>query len=251
MGSEARLSERVVLVTGAGQGIGKVFARALAAAGAKLVLADIIDTESVAAEIEAAGGEALALKMDVSSPRDVASGVAAAVAKFGTIHALVNNAAMFTSLTIKPFYEIGSDEWDRVMAVNTRGPFECVKAVYPVMRKQNYGKIVNIASGTFYKGAPGLMHYVASKGAVVAMTRVMARELGDFNVCVNAIAPGFTESEMIGEHIKYSAPTIASRAFKRAQTPDDLTGALLFLCSADSDFMTGQTLVVDGGSVFN
>ena len=246
-----RLRERVVLVTGAGQGIGKVFALALAAAGAKLVLADILDTKPVAGEIEARGGEALALKMDVASPAAVAAGVEAAVSRFGSIHALVNNAALFTSLTSKPFYEIASDEWDRVMAVNARGPFECVKAVFPVMRAQKYGKIVNIASGTVFKGAPGLMHYVASKGAIVAMTRVMARELGEFNICANAIAPGFTESEMIGEHAKYSAVTIAGRSFKRAQTPDDLVGSLLFLCSRDSDFMTGQTVIVDGGSVFN
>lgn len=246
-----RLSDRVVLVTGAGQGIGKIFAFALAAAGAKLVLADILDTRPVAAEIEGRGGEALALKMDVASPATVAAGVEAAVSRFGSIHALVNNAALFTSLTSKPFYEIASDEWDRVMAVNARGPFECVKAVFPLMRAQKYGKIVNIASGTVMKGAPGLMHYVASKGAIVAMTRVMARELGEFNICANAIAPGFTESEMIGEHAKYGAVTIASRSFKRAQTPDDLVGTLLFLCSADSDFMTGQTVIVDGGSVFN
>ena len=246
-----RLSGRVVLVTGAGQGIGKTFALALATEGARVVLADIVDAAPVAEEIESSGGEALALKMDVTSAAAVASGVESAISRFGTIHALVNNAAMFTALTIKPFHQIESDEWDRVMAVNTRGPFECAKAVFPTMRAQGYGKIVNVASGTFFKGSPGLMHYVASKGAIVAMTRVMAREMGEYNICANALAPGFTESEMAGEHAKYSANTVASRCFKRVQTPDDLTGALLFLCSAESDFMTGQTVVVDGGSVFN
>jgi len=137
------------------------------------------------------------------------------------------------------------------MTVNTRGSFECAKAVVPFMRKQKYGKILNVASGTLFKGSPGMMHYVASKGAVVAMTRVMARELGGFNISVNAIAPGFTESEMAGEIAKRSGPTVQSRCFKRPQTPDDLTGTIVFLSSAESDFITGQTIVVDGGSVLH
>lgn len=247
----SRLSDRVVVITGAGQGIGKVYAFGLAAQGAKIVATDLTDPISVAKEIEARGGEAISCAADVTSSNDVARVFAAAVERFGTVHALVNNAAMFTALKRRPFYEIESDEWDRVMQVNTRGSFECAKAVVPIMRKQQYGKIINVASGTLFKGSTGLMHYVASKGAVVAMTRVMARELGDFNICVNAIAPGFTESEMAMDMAKGSAPTVASRCFKRAQTPDDLTGTLVYLCSADSDFVTGQTIVVDGGSVFN
>lgn len=245
------LSDRVILITGAGQGIGKVFARALAERGAKVVLSDIIDPAPVAAEIARSGGDCLAYVADVTSPAAVKACVEGAVARFGTVHALVNNAAIFTTLTPKPFYEIDSDEWDRVMSVNTRGSFECAKAVTPYMRDQKYGKIVNIASGTLFKGSTGMLHYVASKGAVVAMTRVMARELGADNICVNAIAPGFTESEMALELAKRSGPTVASRCFKRPQTPEDLIGALTFLCSADSDFMTGQTMVVDGGSVMH
>jgi NAD(P)-dependent dehydrogenase (short-subunit alcohol dehydrogenase family) len=247
----ARLTDRVIIVTGAGQGIGKVYAHGLAAEGAKLVLTDVYDPAPVASELAKAGTEVISCAADVTSADAVRAMVDAAVKRFGTVHGLVNNAAMFTTLKRQPFYEIASDEWDRVMQVNTSGSFECAKAVTPIMRKQQYGKIVNIASGTLFKGSTGLMHYVASKGAVVAMTRVMARELGADNVCVNAIAPGFTESEMAGEMAKSSGPTVASRCFQRVQTPEDITGTLVYLCSAESDFVTGQTIVVDGGSVLH
>lgn len=246
-----RLADRVIVVTGAGQGIGKVYAHALAAEGAKLVLCDLSDPRSVAEAIEREGGQAVSRAADVTSASAVRELVRTAEERFGTIHALVNNAALFTALAKKPFEQIESDEWDRVMAVNTRGTFECVKAVAPIMRRQKYGKIVNIASGTLFKGSTGMLHYVASKGAVVAMTRVLARELGDDNICVNAVAPGFTESEMADEHAKQSGATVASRCFKRAETPEDVVGSVIFLCSGESDFITGQTLVVDGGSVFN
>jgi NAD(P)-dependent dehydrogenase (short-subunit alcohol dehydrogenase family) len=249
--ASGRLAGRVIVVTGAGQGIGKVYARGLAAEGALLVLTDLTDPTVVVAEIEGAGGTAFSRAADVTDARTVAALVAAAEERFGAVHALVNNAGIYTALASKPFYEIESPEWDRVMAVNARGSFECAKAVVPIMRRQQYGKIVNVASGTLFKGSPGLMHYVASKGAVVAMTRAMARELGPFNVCVNAIAPGFTESEMAGEHAKRSGPTVESRCFKRPETPEDLVGTVVFLCSAESDFITGQTIVVDGGSVFH
>jgi NAD(P)-dependent dehydrogenase (short-subunit alcohol dehydrogenase family) len=172
---------------------------------------------------------------------------------------LVNNAALFGTLKLLPFMEIDSEEWDRVMAVNTRGPFECAKAVVPAMRRQGYGKIVNIASGTLFKGTTHLMHYVASKGAVVAMTRVMARELGEDRICVNCIAPGLTMSEnvvrMYGKGEEYGAQhssgTVNSRCFKREEVPEDITGALVFFASGESDFITGQTLLVDGGSVLH
>jgi len=248
---QGRLADRVIVVTGAGQGIGKVYANGLAAEGAKLALGDLRDPADVAREIEAAGGAALSRACDITSPAAVRAFVEATVARFGTVHALVNNAALFTALSPRPFWEIESDEWDKVMAVNTRGSFECVKAIVPLLRKQQYGKIVNIASGTLFKGSPGMLHYVASKGAVVAMTRVMARELGADNVCVNAIAPGFTESEMIGDHKLRSGPTVQSRCFKRVEKPEDLVGTVVFLCSAESDFITGQTILVDGGSVLH
>jgi NAD(P)-dependent dehydrogenase (short-subunit alcohol dehydrogenase family) len=249
--TQGRLADRVIVVTGAGQGIGKVYAHGLAAAGAKLALCDLRDPADVAGEIESAGGEALSRACDITSPDAVRAFVEATAARFGTVHGLVNNAAMFTVLSSKKFWEIDSAEWDRVMAVNTRGSFECAKAVVPYLRKQKYGKIVNVASGTLFKGSPGMLHYVASKGAVVAMTRVMARELGEDNICVNAIAPGFTESEMAGEHAKRSGPTVQSRCFKRPETPEDLVGTVVFLCSGESDFITGQTILVDGGSVLH
>jgi NAD(P)-dependent dehydrogenase (short-subunit alcohol dehydrogenase family) len=246
-----RLAGRVIIVTGAGQGIGKVYAFGLAAEGATVVATDLTDPAPVVAQIVAEGGTAMSAAADVTDAPAVRALVDAAVARYGTIHGLVNNAAIFSVLSHKPFYEIDSAEWDRVMQVNTRGSFECAKAVAPIMRAQKYGKIVNIASGTLFKGSPGMMHYVASKGAVVAMTRVMARELGADGICVNTLAPGFTESEMAGEHIKRSQPTIDSRCFKRPETPEDLVGTLIYLCSADSDFVTGQAILVDGGSVLH
>jgi NAD(P)-dependent dehydrogenase (short-subunit alcohol dehydrogenase family) len=190
---------------------------------------------------------------DVTSSSAVAAMVKATVAAYGTVHGLVNNAAMFGSLKLQPFMDIESDEWDKVMAVNTRGVFECVKAVVPIMRNQKYGKIINIASGTLFKGTPHLLHYVASKGAVVAMTRVMARELGGDNILVNCIAPGLTLSPAV--QASYSLAEIeankATRALKREEEPEDIIGALIFFASAESDFITGQTLLVDGGSVMH
>ena len=245
-----RLNDRSIIVTGAAHGIGAVYAKALAAEGARLSLCDLTEPRSVADEIRAAGGQAISMVTDVTSPAAVAAMVKATVDAFGTVHGLVNNAAMFGSLALKPFMEIESAEWDQVMAVNTRGPFECAKAVVPVMRKQKYGKIINIASGTVFKGTTHLLHYVASKGAVVAMTRVMARELGNDNILVNCIAPGLTVSAAVQNNYTRAGidATTASRALKRDEEPEDLIGSLIFFASGESDFITGQTLVVDGGS---
>ena len=225
-----RLTGRSIIVTGAAQGIGAVYARALAAEGARLSLCDLTEPRSVADEIRAAGGEALSFVTDVTSAAAIAAQVKATVAAYGTVHGLVNNAAMFGSLALKPFMEIESAEWDQVMAVNTRGPFECVKAVVPVMRAQKYGKIINIASGTVFKGTTHLMHYVASKGAVVAMTRVMARELGPDNILVNCIAPGLTLSAAVQATYTRAGidQTTASRALKRDEEPEDIIGAVIF-----------------------
>ena len=254
-----RLVGRATIVTGAAQGIGAAYARALAAEGARLMLCDLQSPETIAREIEASGGEAAGCVTDVTDPLAVAEMVRETERRYGGVHVLVNNAALFGTLELKPFMEIASEEWDRVMAVNTRGPFECVKAVVPVMRRQQYGKIINIASGTVFKGTTHLMHYVASKGAVVAMTRVMARELGEDKICVNCIAPGLTLSEnmkrMYGMESEsssmHSSGTVNSRCFKREEVPQDITGAVLFFASAESDFITGQTLLVDGGSVLH
>jgi len=168
------------------------------------------------------------------------------------VDVLVNNAARFGKVSPAPFETITSADWDAMMAVNVKGPFLCARAVVPVMRRQRYGKIINIASGTLFKGTPNLLHYVSSKGAVLAMTRSLSREVGDDGICVNTLAPGLTMSENVlahPGHMQFADANHATRAFKRPETPDDLVGALLFLASADSDFMTGQCLVVDGGSV--
>jgi len=247
-----RLEDRVAIVTGAGRGIGVAYAKALAAEGARVCATDIRDTARTVDIIRKQGGEAIGLAADVTEPGAVAAMVAETIARFGKVDVLVNNAAVFADLERGHFMDISSADWDRVMTVNTRGVFECVKAVVPDMRKRRYGKIINIASGTVFKGSTGLCHYVASKGAVIAMTRVMARELGDDNICVNAIAPGMTLSEaLVGRQDYENSATPDTRCFKRHERPEDLTGALVFLASGESDFMTGQTMVVDGGAAMH
>jgi len=247
------LNNKVAIVTGAARGIGAAFAEALAGAGARVVVADVIDGGAVVARIGAAGGEAIYCRADVTSATSVAALVADTLARFGSIDVLVNNAGIFADLAKKPFTEIDDAEWDRVMAVNLRGAFACAKAVAPAMIAKGRGKIVNIASGTVFKGFAGALHYVASKGAVVAMTRCLARELGAHDICVNAIAPGLTMSEAVVDNPEWGGAageaTVASRALKRAQQPADIVGTLIYLASDASDFVTGQTIVVDGGSV--
>jgi NAD(P)-dependent dehydrogenase (short-subunit alcohol dehydrogenase family) len=247
------LNNKVAIVTGAARGIGAAFAEALAGAGARVVVADVLDGGAVVARIGAAGGEAIYCRADVTSATSVAALVADTLARFGSIDVLVNNAGIFADLAKKPFTEIDDAEWDRVMAVNLRGAFACAKAVAPAMIAKGCGKIVNIASGTVFKGFSGALHYVASKGAVVAMTRCLARELGPHDICVNAIAPGLTMSEAVVDNPEWGGAagdaTVASRALRRAQQPADIVGTLIYLASDASDFVTGQTIVVDGGSV--
>ncbi len=248
-----RLSGKTAIVTGAAQGIGAAYAKAMAAEGANISICDLQEPTSVIKEIQANGHKAIGLACDVTDPAAVGKLAAETERAFGAIHILVNNAGIFASLALKPMTEISSKEFDLVMAVNVRGSFECAKAVLPAMRRQKYGKIINVASGTVFKGAPMLLHYVSSKGAVVAMTRAMARELGNDGIRVNCIAPGLTMSEGVIANSDWAGPVVtnnvASRCLKRDCTPDDLTGAVVFLASADSDFMSGQTVVVDGGSV--
>jgi NAD(P)-dependent dehydrogenase (short-subunit alcohol dehydrogenase family) len=253
--TQKRLDGRVAIVTGAAQGLGAAFAKALAGEGAKMCVADVLDARPVAAEIERAGGRAIAVHCDVTDSRSVQAMVAATVQAFGSIVILVNNAGLFASLPLRPMLEIDSAEWDKVMAVNVRGVFECVKAVAPQMKQHRYGKIINLSSGTVFKGAPSLLHYVTSKGAVLAMTRSMARELGDDGICVNTLAPGLILSEGVTQNAGWTGAvgesTVASRALKREGVPADLLGTLIYLASADSDFVTGQAVVVDGGSVMH
>lgn len=248
-----RLARRVAIVTGAAQGIGAQFARALAAEGAAVVIGDLLDAAPVARAITESGGKARAVRVDVTDAASVHNMIAEAIGQFGRLDILVNNAAIFASLTPKPFEQIESAEWDRIMAVNVRGAFECAKAAAPHMRKAKYGKIVNLASGTVFKGSPYLTHYVTSKGAIVALTRCLARELGDDGIRVNTLAPGLVMSEGVlanpGLHGDRARNNIATRSIKRETTPQDVCGTLIYLCSPESDFVTGQAIVVDGGSV--
>lgn len=249
-----RLDGKSIIVTGAGQGIGAAYAKAIAAEGASVVVSDIIDASQVALQINDLGGQAIAVRCDIAQGASVARMVEAAEGEFGSVHGLVNNAALFAALPKKPIENITSDEFDRVMAVNVRGTFECIKAVLPIMKRQQYGKIVNIASGTVFKGSPNMLSYVASKGAVVAMTRAAARELGGDGVRVNCIAPGLTMSEGVANSEDYKdrgRSTVETRCLKREQLPEDLTGLLIYLLSMESDFITGQTIVVDGGAVMH
>ena len=246
-----RLDGRVAIITGSAQGIGAAYAKAMAEEGAKIVVTDVLDTETTVNIIKQAGGEAIGVQADVTDKDAVASMVEEAISTYGKVDIMVTNAALFGTLEQKSFMDIDEDEWDRVMRVNTRGVFTCVKAVVPEMRKNGYGKIVNIASSTVQMGVPWMLHYVSSKGAVFAMTRAMARELGDDNICVNSIAPGLTMSDGIelqrDELQGNIAMSLAGRSFKRDEMPDDLVGTAVFLASSDSDFMTGQNVVVDGG----
>ena len=250
----ARLDGRVAIVTGGGRGIGATYCEALAAEGAKIVVGDIVDTGRTVNTVGRAGGEALGMHCDVTEPDQIRAMVARTIETHGKIDILVNNAALFADIRVKPFSEIDEAEWDRMMAINTRGVFSCAKAVVPEMKRNGYGKIVNIASSTVHKGVPMMLHYVASKGAVIAFSRALAREVGDDGICVNALAPGLTISEKVAGDDQW-APlrrrNLDSRAIKREQTPEDLIGALVYLCSSDSDFVTGQTVVCDGGSAMH
>lgn len=252
MAGQGRLDDKVIIVTGGARGIGAAFAERLCTEGARVVIADVLDGEATAHRISNSG-KANYRKTDVTDNASVEALVEDTLARHGRIDGLVNNAALFANLKNKPFWEINEDEWDQVMAVNVRGPFLMSRAVAPHMIARKSGKIVNIASGTVFKGTPLITHYVSSKGAIVAFTRCLARELGAYGVNVNAIAPGATMSEAVVENNFFepqaAAATVNSRAFKREQQPADLVGTLVFLCSADSDFITGQTIVCDGGSV--
>ena len=251
----ARLDGRVAIVTGGARGIGRHYSEALAAEGAGVMIADIADGRDLAAELAAEHGanSVASAQVDVSDEESVKALVAATIERFGKIDVLVNNAALFTPLREQPFAEIETELWDRVMAVNVRGLFLMAKHVAPHMIAQNYGKIINIGSGSAARGIPHVLHYVTSKGAVTAFTRALSRELGAHNICVNTLAPGFTISDSVVDHNpghlqSAREPTIQRRALKRDEVPEDLVGTLVFLRSADSDFITGQTIAVDGGA---
>jgi len=246
------LKDRVAIVTGAAQGIGATYAKALAAEGAKVMVTDILDPAKVVGEIKQAGGAAIGRIADVTKKADNDAMVADTVKAFGKLDILVTNAAIFSVLGRGSFMDLTTADWDKVLDANVKGLFPSVCAAVPEMKKNKYGKIVNISSSTVFMGVPFLLHYVTSKGSVDAFTRALAREVGDDGIRVNAIAPGLTMSEGVAakrDQLKYNIDMNQKiRVFKRDQVPQDLVGALLFLCSTDSDFLTGQTLVVDGGA---
>lgn len=248
----SRLAGKTVVITGAGRGIGAVMAKRMSQEGANVVVTDVLDTKGTVEAITESGGSAIGISVDVTSDDNLAAMVEATEKAFGSLDILVNNASIFAALQPKPFMQIDNDEFDKVMTVNARGVHQATRAVVPAMLRAGGGKIVNIASGTFYYGAPGLSHYTASKGAVIALTRCHGRELGDKNIQVNAIAPGLTESEALQGNTGFDparAPTVQSRSIKREMLPEDLLGTLMYLITPDSNFVTGQTLNVDGGKV--
>ena len=251
------LKERVAIITGAAGGIGAAIAVAYAKEGAKVVIADILDGKKTVEAVKKAGSEAIFVKTDVTKQEQCDAMAKTAVDHFDSIHILVNNAAMYANIIKKAFNEITTEEWNRVMEVNTTGPFHCIKAVFPYMKDKG-GKIVNVASASVLEGMPGFPHYVASKGAIMAFTRCMARELGVFNINVNAIAPGFTHSTGGGKvarktvsHAAIEDVQMPMRSLKRATYPEDLVGTALFLASEDSRNITGQLIVVDCGLSFH
>jgi len=247
------VSDRVVIITGAGQGIGRDYALAFAEAGAIPVLAEINgeNLHNVASEIAAKGGKVLAAETDVGVPDSVDAMVAKTLDTFGRIDVLINNAAVFATIPRRPFYDIPLDEWTNVLHVNITGSYLCARAVAPAMRRAGQGRIINISSGTVPQGVPGFMHYVTSKAAVVGMTRVMARELGDDGINVNAVMPGYTETEVAHASMDEDMHRFIQqkRILKRPETPDDLIGVVLFLASPASAFITGQSIACCGGEV--
>jgi NAD(P)-dependent dehydrogenase (short-subunit alcohol dehydrogenase family) len=238
----AALEGKVAIVTGGARGIGAAIARGLEAEGATVVVVDLDPPE---------GG----IRADVSSEEDVARMAEETTARHGRVDVLVNNAGLYASLVMRPFTEIPLEEWRQVMDVNVASMFLTSRAVVPVMREQGGGKIVNISSGTPFRGVPFLLHYVTSKGAIVAFTRALAKELGRDGIHVNCVAPGFTMSDGVKEHPEVIEAlrdvSVSARTIQRDQVPEDVVGAVVFLCTPAADFVTGQTIVIDGGQYFH
>jgi NAD(P)-dependent dehydrogenase (short-subunit alcohol dehydrogenase family) len=245
-----RLKDKVAIVTGGAKGLGRAFALKMAAEGARVMVVtrkDLDNLKETVRQIEDLGGQATSFQADVSKEADTLAMAEEALKAFGRIDILVNNAAVYDGITRKPFYEIDPAEWDLVMAVNVKGAFLTTRAVFPSMKKQGYGKIVNLASEVFFTGSHGFAHYVSSKGGIIGLTRALAVELGPYNICINCVAPGFTDTEAsrgLGDVNKYDT---SKTPLRRLEKPEDLTGVAVFLASSESDFMTGQTLLVDGG----
>jgi NAD(P)-dependent dehydrogenase (short-subunit alcohol dehydrogenase family) len=245
------LAGKVAVVTGAAQGIGNAIAKGLAAQGARIVVADLNRAEEAAQEFD----DGIGLTVDVADEAQVDAMVQQVAERCGSIDILVNNAGLYASLQMRPFTEIPIEEWRKVMDVNVLSMFLTTRAVVPHMREQGGGRIVNISSGTPFRGVPFLLHYVTSKGAIVALTRALAKELGRDEVLVNCVAPGFTMSDGVREHPEViealRGVSVSSRTLQRDQEPEDVVGAVVFLCGPGATFVTGQTIVIDGGQYFH
>ena len=252
------LKDKTAVVTGGAQGIGQAFATGYANEGARIVIADISDGTAAVDSIKAVGGEAFYVKTDVTDFESCMSMAKAVSNRYGNLDIVLNNAAMYANIVKKPFTQISTEEWNRVMEVNTIGPFNCIKAAFPYMKEQG-GKIINVSSSSIFEGPTGMPHYVASKGAVFSFTRSIARELGEYNICVNSLAPGYTQSEgskKIEANRATHGPSpeevsIQKRCLKRSATPEDMVGTVVFLSSYLSDFITGQLILCDGGASYN
>lgn len=245
----APLLGRVVVVTGGGIHLGAAYSRDLARRGAHVVVADLNDTSELVAELKDEGLTAIGSRIDVTDPTTLTAMVDDAVAAFGRIDGLVNNAGYFRNAFRGPVEDISDVEWTKCFDINVRGTWNAIKAVLPTFKAAGYGKIVNVSSATSFKGLPEMAHYVSSKAAVVGLTRGLAKELGEFNICVNTLAPDYVPDEAMDE--RRSAPkvrAVQARCIQRNQTPDDLVGTVAYLCGPGSDFVTGQTLHVNGGA---
>lgn len=248
------IAGKIVVVTGGGQGLGRVYAKAFSELGATPIIADLNLEKaiSVAEEITSSGGEALAVHVDVASEDSVASMAGLVLKKFGQVDILINNAAVFSTLKMRPFEEISVDEWRQVLDVNLTGSFLVARAFVGSMRERQWGRIVNVSSAAWTMGRQHYLHYTSSKAAIIGMTRSMARELGPDGITVNAVLPGATNTEIERETVdaEQMKAFLAQRSIPRAEGPEDLTGAVLFLSSAASAFITGQSLTVDGGHTY-
>ena len=245
-----RFKDKSVIITGGGGKIAKAYAMAFAKEGAKLCLPDITSADQIVKTVKDMGGTAISMACDVADEPSVKAMVRETVKQFGTVDILINNAAYFMSVWKGPFWEMTVEEFDKAMAVNVRGSWLCAKAAVPYMQKQKNGKIINISSNVALTGNPNYIHYVTSKGALIAMTRAMAKELGDWNICVNSVSPGFVVTEGRQVDPEYEKIRAQQRSLKKTQVENDLVGTVLFLSSSESDFMTGQLLNVDGGFHF-
>jgi NAD(P)-dependent dehydrogenase (short-subunit alcohol dehydrogenase family) len=244
-----RLEDRVAIVTGGAGVIGSAYCRGFAREGASVVVADLGSTDRLVAELTETGHRAVGVAVDVADQASTEAMARTVLDEYGRIDILVNNAAFFKTVTRGPFEDITVEEWDTTMAVNVRGPWLCARAVIPEMKRRGWGRIINISSNVVWKGVPGFLHYTTSKSALLGFTRAMAREVGDYGVTVNNVAPDFIPDEFLREHQPGNEELVnAQRAIKRTSVPEDMVGTVLFLSSDEADFITGQAILVNGGA---